>query len=116
MQNHTKELYENLQTLTIFRPLLTHPLLQQLQTMLHTQLQLAQHPDAPAQLYDAISAYCDFTSEIYEYSVQNESEISGNFSICFTNQQRMCIRQIAAIYEINLLLDGPGLTFFRCPQ
>ena len=42
--------------------------------------------------------------------------ISGNFSICFTNQQRMCIRQIAAIYEINLLLDGPGLTFFRCPQ
>ena len=79
MQNHTKELYENLQTLTIFRPLLTHPLLQQLQTMLHTQLQLAQHPDAPAQLYDAISAYCDFTSEIYEYSVQNESEISGNF-------------------------------------
>ena len=37
-------------------------------------------------------------------------------SICFTNQQRMCIRQIAAIYEINLLLDGPGLTFFRCPQ
>ena len=82
MQNHTKELYENLQTLTIFRPLLTHPLLQQLQTMLHTHLQLAQHPDAPAQLYDAISAYCDFTSEIYEYSVQNESEISGNFSIC----------------------------------
>ena len=30
----------------------------------------------------AVSAYCDFTSEIYRCYAENEREISGNFSHC----------------------------------
>ena len=42
MEQHTKELYERLQTLTILRPLLQEPLLQSFSTMMESMLSLAE--------------------------------------------------------------------------
>ena len=78
MEQHTKELYERLQTLTILRPLLQEPLLQSFSTMMESMLSLAEGNKTA--LSAAVSAYCDFTSEIYRCYAENEREISGNFS------------------------------------
>ena len=78
MEQHTKELYERLQTLTILRPLLQEPLLQSFSTMMESMLSLAERNKTA--LSAAVSAYCDFTSEIYRCYAENEREISGNFS------------------------------------
>ena len=48
MEQHTKELYERLQTLTILRPLLQEPLLQSFSTMMESMLSLAE--GSPASL------------------------------------------------------------------
>ena len=80
MEPHTKELYERLQTLTILRPLLREPLLQSFSTMMESLLSLAKRE--ASSLSAAVSAYCDFTSEIYRCYAENEMEISGNFSHC----------------------------------
>lgn len=80
MEPHTKELYERLQTLTILRPLLREPLLQSFSTMMESLLSLAKRETSS--LSAAVSAYCDFTSEIYRCYAENEREISGNFSHC----------------------------------
>lgn len=78
MEQHTKELYERLQTLTILRPLLQEPLLQSFSAMMESMLSLAE--ENKTALSAAVSAYCDFTSEIYRCYAENEREISGNFS------------------------------------
>ena len=78
MEQHTKELYERLQTLTILRPLLQEPLLQSFSTMMESMLSLAEGNKTA--LSAAVSAYCDFTSKIYRCYAENEREISGNFS------------------------------------
>lgn len=80
MEQHTKELYERLQTLTLLRPLLREPLLQSFSAMMESMLSLADGNKTP--LSAAVSAYCDFTSEIYRCYAENEREISGNFSHC----------------------------------
>lgn len=81
MEQHTKELYERLQTLTLLRPLLLEPLLQSFSAMMESMLSLADGNKTP--LSAAVSAYCDFTSEIYHGCyAENEREISGNFSHC----------------------------------
>lgn len=41
MEQHTKELYERLQTLTLLRPLLREPLLQSFSAMMESMLSLA---------------------------------------------------------------------------
>lgn len=80
MEQHTKELYEKLQTLTILRPLLQEPLLQSCSTMLQSMLAL--DTKGASALPSAISAYCDFTSKVYSGYTENEAEVSGNFSRC----------------------------------
>lgn len=57
MEQHTKELYERLQTLTLLRPLLREPLLQSFSAMMESMLSLADGNKTP--LSAAVSAYCD---------------------------------------------------------
>lgn len=80
MDQHTKELYEKLQTLTILRPLLQEPLLQSFAAMMQSMQSLTEEKSTV--LSGAVSAYCDFVSEIYRYYADSETEISGNFSNC----------------------------------
>ena len=83
MDIQLKEIYWSLQTLTVFRPLLKQPLLQQLVQYLQSAQELENHSDDMATVTKTISAYCDFTAEIYSSYDEKQTEISDNFPLCF---------------------------------
>ncbi len=90
MDIQLKEIYWSLQTLTVFRPLLKQPLLQQLVQYLQSAQELETHADDMATVTKTISAYCDFTAEIYSSYDEKQTEISDNLTVYLYHHMMFC--------------------------
>lgn len=90
MNTQIQKIYWSLQTLTLFRPLLTQPLLKKLSQYLQSVQALEQSPTDSDLATNAISAYCDFTAEIYSSSNEKQSEISDNLTVCLYDLMMSC--------------------------